>query len=54
MVKIIKSKQEGEFSKQHAQNILNNPANKKINPSWKLPKDSEWKLTDGELKKKVK
>ncbi|MGR3177517.1 MAG: hypothetical protein ACUZ8E_05635 [Candidatus Anammoxibacter sp.] len=54
MVKLIRGKEEGEFSEQHAQNILNHPANKKISPSWKLPKDSDWKFTDGELKKKDK
>lgn len=54
MVILVKGEDKGEFSKEHAQNILNHPINKKISPSWKLPKDSEWKLIDGELKKKSK
>ncbi len=54
MVELIKDKEKGSFSKEHAQNILNHPINKKISPSWKLPKDSEWKFFDGELKKKSK
>ena len=54
MVKLIRDKESKIYSREHAQNILNHPVNKKISPSWKLPKDSEWKLTDGELKKKSK
>lgn len=54
MVKLIRGEEKKDFSKEHAQNILNHPVNKKIKPSWKLPKDSEWKLIEGELKKKGK
>ena len=54
MVELIKDKENRKFSKDHAQNILNHPINKKISPAWKLLKDSEWKFNDGELKKKSK
>lgn len=54
MVELIKKDTKQEFSVEHAQNILNHPINAKVKDPWKLSKDSEYKMTDGELKKKSK
>ena len=54
MVELTKKDVKQMFSIEHAQNIINHPINSKFKDPWKLPKDSEYKMTDGELKKKSK
>ena len=54
MVELIKKDIKQKFSVEHAQNILNHPINAKVKDPWKLPKDSDYKMIDGELKKKSK
>lgn len=53
-VKLVKGDIKKDFVVKHAENILNHAINKTIKPSWKLEKDSGWKLTEGILKKKNK
>ena len=54
MVELTKKDIKQEFTAEHAQNLLNHPINKKVKDPWKLPKDSEYKMIEGELKKKSK
>ena len=54
MVELTKKDVKQMFSIEHAQNILNHPINSKVKDPWKLPKDSEYKMIEGELKKKSK
>lgn len=54
MVELVKKDIKQVFGIEHAQNILNHPINAKVKDPWKLPKDSDYKMIDGELKKKSK
>ena len=52
MVELTKKDVKQMFSIEHAQNIINHPINSKFKDPWKLPKDSEYKTIECELKKK--
>lgn len=56
MIKLLRGKEEREYSIEHAQNILNHPMNASAKDELKftLPKDSDYKFKDGKLEKKSK
>jgi len=56
MIKLLRGKEEREYSLEHAQNILNHPMNAKVEDDvkFKLPKDSLYEIKDGKLVKKAK
>ena len=56
MIKLLRGKEERQYSIEHAQNILNHPMNAtaKNDVKFSLPKDSEYKMVKGKLEKKSK
>lgn len=56
MIKLLRGKEEREYSIEHAQNILNHPMNAMVKNDvrFTIPKDSEYKMKDGKLVKKAK
>ena len=56
MIKLLRGKEEREYSIEHAQNLLNHPVNAKVEKDVKfsLPKDSDYEMKDGKLEKKPK
>ena len=54
MIKLLRGKEEREYSLAHAQNILNHPMNAKVDKDvrFTLPKDSEYEMKKGKLEKK--
>ena len=56
MIKLLRGKEEREYSIEHAQNILNLPMNAKLKDEVKftLPKDSKYEMNEGKLVKKAK
>lgn len=56
MIKLLRGKEEREYSLEHAQNILNHAINAtaKNEVKFTLPKDSEYKMVKGKLEKKSK
>ena len=55
-MKLLRGKEEREYSIEHAQNILNHPINASIKKDLKftIPKDSDYEMKDGKLEKKKK